>query len=922
MIRAPSDAELSDALRVVSETVLDAVVIINGSGEVLAWNGVAEQIFGWSAREVLGRNMTEIIVPPHHRQGHREGMLRYQTTGEARVLNRRIEIEALHKNGREFPIELSITTAPATDGVVFIGFMRDISARRQAEAALRQARADAELASTERTAILSQLAEGVIVADAAGRITFVNDAAGRLHGMVKLHVGPQDYTDAYQLLTEDGRPYPSEELPLARAVRGETVRDAKWRIRRPDGTEVLALGTAQPLIGPSGEQTGAVLTARDVTERDRAERAVQESEARLRTLTDNLPGGAVYQIAIGPNGEDRRFLFLSQSYERLAGHPVEAVLRDPAIAYNAIHPEDLPQLAEAERKAIQDKSHFDVQVRFRRSDGGTFWCRMVSAPREQPDGSTIWDGLLIDVTARIEAQQALRELNETLEQRVAELVEERERVWTVSKDLFVICGLDGWYREANPAWAEQLGYEPSTLVGTRFDALGHPDDLELVQDAFQRLVAGAVVENLDLRLRAADGSYHWFSWTCVPAGDQLYAAGRNIDERKRLEDQLRQSQKMEAVGQLTGGIAHDFNNLLTIIRSAVDLMRRRDLPEERRRRYVDAISDTVDRASNLTNQLLAFARRQPLKPQVFEVGQQVRSVADLVRPILGSRIGLEVQIDDRARFVKVDVTQFETALVNLAVNARDAMQGQGTVAVRVDDADAIPALRGDAARRGQFVRITVADTGEGISPDHVDQIFEPFFTTKEVGRGTGLGLSQVYGFVQQSGGNIAVRSAAGEGSEFTLYLPRCDTPAAAAAEPADEISVASTTRAHVLVVEDNEEVGQFSTETLNDLGYATTWVSSADAALTTLAGNDLGFDVVFTDVIMPGMNGVELAQTIRERHPGLPVVLTSGYSEVLASEGTHGFELLKKPYSVEALSRMLRKAIKSQADEILPPVGQ
>ncbi|HEY4986549.1 MAG TPA: ATP-binding protein, partial [Bradyrhizobium sp.] len=360
--------------------------------------------------------------------------------------------------------------------------------------------------------------------------------------------------------------------------------------------------------------------------------------------------------------------------------------------------------------------------------------------------------------------------------------------------------------------------------------------------------------------------------------------------------------------------AHDFNNLLTIIRSATDFLRRRDLPEERRRRYVDAISETVERASKLTAQLLAFARRQPLKPSVFNVGDQVESVARLIRPIVGSRIQIEVLVDDPACFTIADVAQFETAVINLAVNARDAMNGEGVLTIAVKKTDAIPAQRAQAARSGSYVAISVADTGTGIAPEHLAAIFEPFFTTKEVGKGTGLGLSQAFGFARQSDGDVAVASKLGEGATFTIYLPQAAAPARETAIASILTEPAGTGRGcRVLVVEDNDDVGQFSTELLEDLGYEVRRVPNANAALAILAENEFATDLVFSDVIMPGMNGVELAGIIRERYPGLPVVLTSGYSHVLADNAHRGFDLIQKPYSVEALSRILRKAVSEKA---------
>ena len=389
---------------------------------------------------------------------------------------------------------------------------------------------------------------------------------------------------------------------------------------------------------------------------------------------------------------------------------------------------------------------------------------------------------------------------------------------------------------------------------------------------------------------------------------------RSTQETLQARDEMiSQGNKLEAIGQLTGGVAHDFNNLLTIIRSSVDFLRRGDLPEERRVRYVEAISDTVDRASKLTGQLLAFARRQALKPETFDVGSQVRSVIDLLGTLLGGRITIDTDLCHPPCYAEADVSQFETALVNLAVNARDALNGEGRMRFRVEAVTCVPPLRGHSAVPGDFVAVSVTDSGAGIEPGQIEKIFEPFFTTKEVGKGTGLGLSQVIGFAKQSRGDVKVQSTPGQGSTFTIYLPHkapSREPLEAAVQPFTPAPKLNAGR--VLIVEDNQAVGNFATETLHDLGYKTVWAASAKEALDLLAAG-LNFDLVFSDVIMPGMNGVDLAEAIRRTYPGLPVVLTSGYSDVLAGEGSHGFELVHKPYSVDELSQVLRNSMGTQA---------
>ncbi|QLG93637.1 response regulator [Pseudomonas yamanorum] len=376
------------------------------------------------------------------------------------------------------------------------------------------------------------------------------------------------------------------------------------------------------------------------------------------------------------------------------------------------------------------------------------------------------------------------------------------------------------------------------------------------------------------------------------------------------EAALRQSQKLEAIGQLTGGVAHDFNNLLTIIRSSVDFLRQPNLSEERRQRYMSAVSDTVERASKLTSQLLAFARRQPLNPEVFNVGQRVSNIGEMLETVTGARIHVHIELPERPCHIRADSSQFETALINIALNARDAMDGQGTLVLRVEGDRPLPRIRGDAGSRKPFIAISLADTGSGIPSETFERIFEPFFTTKDVGKGTGLGLSQVFGFAKQSGGNVDVASTLGQGTVFTLYLPQVEPEAAFEnARQAEPDLLAHSTPCRILIVEDNLEIGRFATQILQDLGYQTTWATNAEQALELAGSQVLTFDAVFSDVVMPGITGVALARELRRRRPDLPVILTSGYSEELAESGYDGFEFLAKPYSADQVSRILAKAI-------------
>jgi PAS domain S-box-containing protein len=486
-------------------------------------------------------------------------------------------------------------------------------------------------------------------------------------------------------------------------------------------------------------------------------------------------------------------------------------------------------------------------------------------------------------------------------------------------------GTDAMCNWFNKPWLDFVGRPMEREVGNGWAENVHPDDFERCLEVYKSSFDARRPFTMTYRLKRHDGVFR----ELLDNGAAFYRDGEfagyfgscvDVTDFKAMEEQLWQTQKMEAVGQLTGGVAHDFNNLLTIIRSSVDFLQRPDLRKDHRQRYIAAISDTVDRASKLTNQLLAFARRQPLKPEVFDVGQKVAGVAELVRTLVGGRISVGVSGPSSECYVAADVAQFETSLVNLAVNARDAMDGEGPLAIKVERVGAIPSMRGVLSRPGDYVAVSIQDGGVGVAPDKLEAIFEPFFTTKEVGKGTGLGLSQVIGFAKQSNGEVGVESVLGRGSIFTLYLPgveagdRTSTPSSHA--PATLRN--SGQGACVLVVEDNDAVGQFSTDMLHDLGYRTEWASNAAEALDLLGKDAAGFDLVFSDVVMPGMNGVDFARVVREQFADLPVILTSGYSEVLAREEHSGFVLIQKPYSVEALSRTLQIVLSGRPPAVQP----
>jgi signal transduction histidine kinase/CheY-like chemotaxis protein len=370
-----------------------------------------------------------------------------------------------------------------------------------------------------------------------------------------------------------------------------------------------------------------------------------------------------------------------------------------------------------------------------------------------------------------------------------------------------------------------------------------------------------------------------------------------IGERAKAEEQLRQAQKMQALGQLTGGIAHDFNNLLTVIQGSADMLMRPNLPEDRRHRYADAIVQAGSRAAALTGQLLAFARRQPLQPEVIDVNAMVRGMIELLDRALGERVAVETDLSACACTVEADRAQLVSAVLNIAVNGRDAMPDGGTLHIGTAIAD---------TDGGPMVAVCVSDSGTGMDAETIERAMEPFFTTKDAGKGTGLGLSQVYGFATQSGGDLHIESTPGQGTRVTILLPCSQREPAVST---DTITPSGDGRTGaILLVEDNEEVGEFAEALLREMGHHVTRARSGAEALD--IADARAFDVVLTDVVMPEMSGLELAEALTRRYPNLPIVLTTGYSGEIARSGAGGRPVLLKPYRLETLATFMDDALR------------
>jgi PAS domain S-box-containing protein len=606
---------------------------------------------------------------------------------------------------------------------------------------------------------------------------------------------------------------------------------------------------------------------------------------------------------------------VSEEFCRLLG--LRAAQSLPVRTINAlVHSED-PAIIQSRDGRLRPgpASH---ECRIRRADTGEErWLACRGEYRSELGGGTIFTGVIYDITLTKQSEAQLRLLTEALEERVEARTQERDRLWNLSRDLLNIIQPDGTQRAVNPAWTVLLGYEEAELVGASMDALLHPDDRSLFHIRLAALARGEMVSDFDVRLRARDGTWRWVNWTEILEGETVYGIGRDVTQRKLLEDQLRQSQKMEAVGQLTGGIAHDFNNMLTGILGGIDMVRRRvsqgrldDID-----RFLDAALQSGQRAAALTHRLLAFSRRQSLDSRPLDVGELVGSIEDLLRRTLGEQIELVIDIAPGLWSAVADENQLESAILNLVINARDAMPDGGrlTIGGRNARQSVTDLAASDRAVAGDYVEITVADTGTGMSEEVRAKAFDPFYTTKPMGQGTGLGLSMIYGFIQQSRGNVVIESQEGMGTTVRLYLPRHvgeEDPALPDTGPVATQGTGET----VLVVEDDTAVRQLVMQVLEELGYQAIETADGREAVPILQSRR-HVDLMITDVGLPGLNGRQLAEIAREGRPGLPILLMTGYTKEAADQAKFlgvGMEIITKPFAVDQLGQRVKQILRKQ----------
>ncbi|WP_208733593.1 hybrid sensor histidine kinase/response regulator [Pseudomonas duriflava] len=775
-----------------------------------------------------------------------------------------------------------------------------------------QARQDWQLA----VMLIQQSADFIGIASPDGHPSFVNEAGRRLVGLDSMDAVRN--TRILDYFMPEDRPYVESVILPAVQQGGKWTGEFRFLDRR-SGQPVPVHYSVFTVRNDTGDISAIAAIARDLSQQQRIERRAEESEALVRSLTDLSPG------IIWFGNPDGSLSYLNRYWYDYTGQTPEKAL--PSGWADAVHPDDIDELQRIWLDVRTRGIFYEVESRFRRHDGSYRWFHIRAQPLHDETGTvTGWLGNNHDIHDRTLAEEASRRLTETLEQRVAERTADLDRMWRLTTDVMLVARFDGTITAANPAWQTLLGWREEELLGQVLLDFVHPDDISGTLSEVDKLAQGYTTLRFENRYRHKNGSYRWLSWTAVPDDQFIHAVGRDVEAEKasaqeltRAQEQLRQAQKMEAVGQLTGGIAHDFNNLLTGIIGSLELMRMRVQQGKLNdiERFANTALSSANRAAALTHRLLAFSRRQPLDPKVVDVNTLVMGMDELLHRTMGEAVKLEIVRAGGLWLTLCDPHQLENAILNLAINARTAMPNGGTLIIETCNTslDEAYSARNQDIRPGQYVCVSVTDTGVGMTPEIIAKAFDPFFTTKPLGEGTGLGLSMVYGFTRQSEGAAKIYSEVDKGTTVKLYLPRYYGEAT----PVQDSPALERMRSHagtdevVLVVEDEHAVRGLVIEVLGELGYRALEAADGPTGLEILR-SDLSIDLLVTDVGLPGLNGRLMVEQARQSRPDLKVLFMTGYAEnaVIANGFLEpGMAMITKPFPIEALAMRIRDMIES-----------
>ncbi len=930
------------------DSISDVIVEIAADSTILSVNSSCEAMFGYTRAELIGQPLQQ-LMPERLRELHHAGIERYLVSGTPRISWSSVRLEARHRSGREFPVEVSFGAYRVGPDHRFAGVIRDVSARELAEVARRER--DERLFDVFRASPV-----GMAITRLHDR-TFldVNAEFTRLTGWAREDIVGKTVGEAGLLDSAT-----SEALRNKRMAVG-TLHGEEVTIRTREGT-TCALLLSTELITLQGE-AASITTFTDITRRREAEERLQRLNRTYAVLSDinqlivrerepqALFEGAC-QIAVTKGGFALAWVGLRSASGRLtltaqAGASVDTVeilqylLRDPVpeCAFTA------RAVATREAASCNDIEHDPLATLWREAALERGYRSMISLPivllgntigtlnlyataRDffDADELRLLTELASDIGFALEGFERERERLKALDDLSASQTEQRKNeeqfrlLIESASDLIGVINHAGVIRFVSPSAQTSLGYEPGELSGQRLFELVHPDDRSLVQAFVGRAVATpgvTVTEEFRIRHREEDWRILQCRGRSIPHREPegyLVLNARDITESRLLEEQFRQAQKMEAIGQLAGGVAHDFNNILAVVMMQAELTSTTPQLPDAAREGIREIGVAAERAAKLTRQLLQVSRRQVMQPRVVDANAVVTAMTSMLQRVLGEDIQLQLHLHPGPLPTRADSAMLDQALLNLVINARDAMPGGGRLIVATDertlasgDIRSIP----DAAP-GNYVTIRVTDTGRGIAPKDLSRVFDPFFTTKEPGKGTGLGLATVFGIVKQHAGALRVESVVGRGSMFEVMLPKAAGHVPSKEETTAVLPWVGGTET-VLVVEDEPAVRLSTRSVLEQQGYRVLEAANGPEALKLWEHQAGEVELLVTDIVMPGgITGRDLAARLRERQPGLRVIFSSGYSAEtvggdLLAQGTQHF--LQKPYPPQELLRAVRRCL-------------
>jgi two-component system, cell cycle sensor histidine kinase and response regulator CckA len=879
-------AESEARLAAVIDSAKDAIILTGADWRITLFNPAAERMFCCRAAAAVGEPLSRFMP----REFRAAAAADPDKPAKSVTQHLRAGTRGVRCDGEEFPLEASTSRVEVRGGKFYAVVVRDVTERERAAEALR--------AGEARYRSLVETAGAVIVSlSPTGRIREWNQEAERLFGWQRQEVLGREYVEL--CVPEEARAgarADAQQVLAGRPVRGSvgTV------VTRHGGLRVLVWNMT-PLADADGRIAEAITVGVDVTERREAEEQLIERERQLAQAQQVARLGS---WEWDPATDDVRW---SEEMYRMFGLSPQDFRPTGKEVCARLHPDDLEAVKGVLEGAGRSGEPFYFSHRLVLPDQTVRTVQGRGQALRDGHGRPVrFTGVAQDVTESAEAQEARRKTELRFRQ-----------VWEESLDAMRLTDERGVIHLVNGAYCRLVGKAREALEGELFSTLyAEPERDQILQTFRERFASRTIEPHLAREATLWDGRRLHFqasnSFLDIPGQPPLLLSViRDVTEQRRLEEQLRQAQKLDAVGRLAGGVAHDFNNLLTVIGGYADFLLEALDRGDRRREYADEVAKAADRAASLTGQLLAFSRKQVLQTQVLDLNDLLRDAEKLLRRLIGEDVTLVTAFQEGPPRVRADAGQLHQVVMNLAVNARDAMPQGGTLTIATAGAavDPVRAKRHPGARPGLHAVLIVRDTGGGMSREVRDHLFEPFFTTKGLGKGTGLGLATVHGIVTQSGGFIEVESEPGRGSTFSVYLPETGTSPEAEV-PAEKTALPAGSET-VLLVEDEPAVREYARLALEHSGYRVLVAREGAEALQLAQGEAAPVPLLVTDVVMPGMSGRELAERLRPDWPELRVLYLSGYTDdALVRHGVAtGAAFLQKPFAPAALARKVREVL-------------